>query len=138
MIFAIIGIILIGSIIGYYANNQSVASSNKTVAQDIYLVTKHDFDKGFFFAIQNTDDKSIYTYDQISEINVKYAQPISIHIINGDKDERHNFNIDEFNVHTKDLWYFEGDVATFTADKTGTFRYYCSLHPEMTGSFTIS
>ena len=68
---------------------------------------------------------------------------IQIHLINEEKNEssnpsRHNLNIDEFNVHTGDLGYFQTKSVTFLADKTGTFYYYCSIHPEMKGTITIS
>lgn len=133
----IIGIILVGSILGYYTSMVSTPPGDKlSTPQDIYLVARHDPEKGFIFAIKETDG-ALYTYSQISEINVKKDQLVSIHLVNGDKDEKHDFNIDEFNVHTKDLWYFEGDTSTFVANKIGTFRYYCSLHPEMNGNFTV-
>jgi plastocyanin len=63
----------------------------------------------------------------------------TIHVINEDYTTHsvHNFNIDEFNFHTKDLGYYESQTFTFLADKTGTFQYYCSLHPEMKGEITI-
>jgi len=67
---------------------------------------------------------------------------VQIHLINEEKNEssnqsRHNLNIDEFNVHTGDLGYFQTKSITFLADNTGTF-YYCSIHPEMKGTITIS
>ncbi|MER3408078.1 MAG: hypothetical protein C4292_04840 [Nitrososphaera sp.] len=63
----------------------------------------------------------------------------SIHVINEDYDthSKHNFNIDEFNIHTKDLGYFESQTVTFLPDKAGTFTYYCTIHPEMKGVITI-
>ena len=63
----------------------------------------------------------------------------TIHVINEDYTTHsdHNFNIDEFNVHTKDLGYYESQTMTFLADKTGTFQYYCSIHPEMKGEITV-
>lgn len=63
----------------------------------------------------------------------------SIHVINEDYDthSKHNFNIDEFNVHTKDLGYFESQTMTFLPDNAGTFEYYCTIHPEMKGVITI-
>ncbi|NDF34381.1 MAG: hypothetical protein EB154_00685 [Nitrosopumilaceae archaeon] len=64
-------------------------------------------------------------------------QLASVHIMNNDKDFKHNFNIDEFNVHSKDLGYFEPQTITFVADKTGTFRYHCTLHPEMSGQVIV-
>lgn len=63
----------------------------------------------------------------------------SIHVINEDQEthSKHNLNIDAFNVHTRDLGYFESQTITFIADKTGTFEYYCSLHPEMKGQIIV-
>lgn len=63
----------------------------------------------------------------------------SIHMINEDYQthSKHNFNIDEFNVHTKDLGYFQSQTVTFIADKEGTFKYYCTIHPEMKGTIEV-
>lgn len=63
----------------------------------------------------------------------------SIHVINEDNESHstHNFNIDEFNVHTRDLGYFESQSITFLADQIGTYHYYCSIHPEMKGDVII-
>jgi plastocyanin len=63
----------------------------------------------------------------------------SLHVINGDytTHSSHNFNIDEFNVHTKDLGYFQTESVMLLADKAGTFEYYCSIHPEMRGTVAV-
>ena len=63
----------------------------------------------------------------------------SIHFINEDYDthSQHNFNVDEFNVHSRDLKYFESQTVTFVADKPGTYQYYCMIHPEMKGDIVI-
>jgi plastocyanin len=63
----------------------------------------------------------------------------SIHFINEDNQSqsKHNFNIDAFNVHTRDLGYFESQTITFLTDKSGTFEYHCTLHPEMKGNIVI-
>jgi hypothetical protein len=68
---------------------------------------------------------------------------IQIHLINEEKNQsnnpsKHNLNIDEFNVHIKDLNYFQSESATFLADKAGTFDYYCSVHPGMMGTITVT
>jgi hypothetical protein len=63
----------------------------------------------------------------------------SVHVINEDYEthSKHNFNIDEFNVHSKDLAYYESQTIIFVADKSGNFHYYCNIHPEMKGEIII-
>ena len=51
--------------------------------------------------------------------------------------QKHSLNIDQFNVHTKNLDYFESQSITFVADKLGRYTYYDSLHPEMTGIIVV-
>lgn len=67
---------------------------------------------------------------------------VSLHIINEEKNlldakSLHNINIDEFNVHSNDLGYFQTQTITFLADKAGEFNYYCSIHPEMRGIIEV-
>ena len=64
----------------------------------------------------------------------------SIHFINEDYDthSKHNFNIDEFKVHSNDLGYFQSQIITFIVDKDGMFEYYCSIHPEMRGKLVVA
>jgi nitrosocyanin len=44
-----------------------------------------------------------------------------------DKEGMHDLVIDEFNVKTKVLSAGETDTVEFTADKAGTYEYYCSV-----------
>jgi hypothetical protein len=69
-------------------------------------------------------------------IEVNNDELVSIHILNEDH-QKHNFNIDQFNVHTKDLDYFGSQSITFVADKSGRFSYYDSLHPKMNGTILV-
>lgn len=39
----------------------------------------------------------------------------------------HDLVIDEFNVSTKKIQSGEEDTVTFTADRAGSFQYYCSV-----------
>ena len=76
-------------------------------------------------------------------ISVSQGNLIQLHLINEDKNQqnnqsRHNVNIDEFNVHTKDLGYFQTETITFLADKGGTFDYYCTINPDMKGTITVN
>ncbi len=72
-------------------------------------------------------------------ITLNQGNTLSLHLINEDSEthSKHNINIDEFDVHSKDLGYFQSQTVTFTANKTGTFDYYCSIHPEMTGKIIV-
>jgi plastocyanin len=72
-------------------------------------------------------------------ITLNQGNTLSLHLINEDSEthSKHNLNIDEFNAHTNDLGYFQSQTITFTANKTGTFDYYCSIHPEMTGKIMV-
>src|SRR5687768_16117609 len=72
-------------------------------------------------------------------ITLNQGNALSIHLINEDseKHSKHNLNIDEFGIHTKDLGYFQTQTVTFTANKTGTFNYYCNIHPEMNGEIIV-
>jgi hypothetical protein len=73
-------------------------------------------------------------------IMLNQGNSLSIHLINEDSEthSKHNLNIDEFGVHTGDLGYFQTQTVTFTANKTGTFNYYCSIHPEMKGKIIVT
>ncbi len=53
----------------------------------------------------------------------------------------HNFTITEFNVASKTVSPGQSDTVTFTADKAGSFKYFCSVpgHEDkgMVGTLTV-
>ena len=84
-----------------------------------------------------------YSEGKSPPISLSKGNLVQIHLINEEKNQpgnpsKHNLNIDEFNVHIKDLNYFQSESVTFLADKTGTFDYYCSIHPKMKGTITVT
>ena len=100
---------------------------------------------GYHFLSQSTKGGKVvpYTEGNSPALSSTKGNLIQIHLINEEKNEsssksQHNLNIDEFNVHTGDLGYFQTKSVTFLADKTGTFYYYCTIHPEMKGTITIT
>lgn len=141
-ILAIIGIALVASMVGYSVFNSMIPTNRSLpvlgVPENTYLTAQHT-QSGYVFASKSTTSgkKSLGGTHVTPEIHLTKDQLGSIHFINEDTTAKHNLNIDEFNVHTKDLGYFETQTSTFVADKAGTFRYYCSLHPEMAGSIVI-
>jgi len=142
-ILAIIGFVLVGSTVGYSAINSMIPVNGKFpvfgVPQNSFIVAKLDPNAGHIFLSKGTTSgkKSPGSFHIAPEIHIGKDSLGSIHFINEDTSSKHNLNIDEFNVHTKDLGYFETQTTTFVADKTGTFKYYCSLHPEMSGHLIV-
>jgi len=142
-ILAIIGFTLISAAAGYIIFNSMIPTNRSFpvlgVPENTYLVAKHDMQNGYVFAAKGTTSgkKSLGAMHITPEIHVTRDQLGSIHIINEDTSSKHNLNIDEFNVHTKDLNYFETQTVTFVADKDGSFRYYCTMHPEMGGRLIV-
>lgn len=61
----------------------------------------------------------------ITEIEVKKGDRVRIVLEN--RSGTHDWRLDEFNVKTKILSSGQTDTVEFTADKTGTFEYYCSV-----------
>ena len=60
-----------------------------------------------------------------NEIKVKRGDTVVIKLENADG--FHDWVLDEFNVRTPKINGGESSTVQFTADKTGTFEYYCSV-----------
>lgn len=142
-----IGVILcVFVIIGYFALNSftPVNSDGPVFAPMTNISLKAVKSSQGNYHYQHTKGgKSLPSSEGLSPpLTVTKGNLIQIHLINEEKNQpdnpsKHNLNIDEFNVHTKDLGYFQTDSLVFFADKTGTFTYYCSIHPEMKGTITV-
>src|SRR5918911_2278063 len=90
---------------------------------------------GYTFTSQSTSSgrNSLPVGYNSPTITLKQGELASIHMINEDTNSQHNLNIDAFNVHTKNLGYFQSQSILFVANKAGSFPYYCTIHPEMKG-----
>lgn len=146
IVITVIGLLIAGG--GYYAI-QSMIPVNGTFPvfgspTNIFIKATKSQDKGYVFASQSA--KGGKTPPVLGKTSPTYrvgmGNLVSIHFINEDKDmpdvmSKHNLNIDEFNVHSKDLTFFQTDTITFLADKKGTFDYYCTIHPEMKGEIIV-
>ena len=100
--------------------------------------------QGYHYASQSTKGGKVLPSVAGSSptITVSKGNLVQIHLINEEKNppggySKHNLHIDEFNVHFKDLGYFQTESIIFLADKTGTFEYYSSIHPEMRGIIEV-
>ena len=145
----IIGVIVAVSVGGGYYAYQSMIPVNldypvfmaaenvliKTgVSSDGHYVFSHQSSRGGKQVIQNGMTSPTWT--------IPKGNLVTIHLINEitnkpSEKSLHNFNIDEFNVHSKNLGYFDTQSITFLADKSGQFTYHCTVHPEMKGLLII-
>jgi len=148
-IFILAGIIVIGAAGGYFAY-QSFIPVNVDYPvflspENILIKTGKTTDGHYAFAMQSSKGgKQVPRAGGMTSptLNVSKGNLVSIHVINEilntpEEKSIHNLNIDEFNVHSKDLGYFESQSITFLADKSGDFVYHCTLHPEMKGILSV-
>ncbi len=79
----------------------------------------------------NTDELKVFTVDgenfsfSPKEIRVKKGDMVKI--VFNNKAGFHDLVIDEYSVRTPQIQAGKSAEFTFTADKTGTFEYYCSV-----------
>ena len=132
--------------IGYFSLNAAIPVNGTTpvLSPPLNHFLKATHGKGgYYFISQSGGSVKGLRTSSGAVVNPTYTlskgEVQSVHFINEDADthSKHNFNIDEFNVHTKNLGYFESQTVTFVTDKTGTFKYYCTIHPEMQGEIII-
>ena len=143
-----IGILVVIAVGGYYAY-QSLIPVNVDypvflAPENILIKTEQAADGHYLFSHQSSRGGKQTPHPGMtrSTLTIPIGNLVSLHIINEIKNTPieksiHNFNIDEFNVHSKDLVYFDSQSINFLADKSGEFTYYCTLHPEMKGLLII-
>jgi hypothetical protein len=145
-----IGIVvaIVGSI-GYFAINAMIPVNGDypvfAAPTNVYIKTISTADGKSVFASQSLKGGKAAgtpTGTHYPTLLVSQGNLVSLHVINEDGDALgynhfHNLNIDEFNVHSKDLNRNEAQTITFVADKQGTFEYYDSLHSEMRGKIVV-
>jgi plastocyanin len=149
VIIVIVAVATAISLISYYAINSMIPVNGKSPVlsppRNIFVKASHSPQTGYIFVSQSSGAvKGLrgsggggYSTNPTYTFNKGGVE--SVHMINEDYEthSKHNFNIDQFNVHTKDLGYFQTQTVTFIADKEGTFQYYCTIHPEMKGNIVV-
>jgi len=144
-----IGMLVVITTGGYYAY-QSLIPVNVDypvflLPENILIKTGQSADGHYLYSHQSSRGGKQAPRSGITSptLNITEGNLVSLHIINeikntSDQKSIHNFNIDEFNVHSKDLGYFESQSINFLADKSGEYVYHCTLHSEMKGLLIIS
>jgi len=62
------------------------------------------------------------------KLTAKKGHKVQITVTNTAKDKEHGFSIDDFNVH-ETIGQGKTTTVKFKAEKAGTYRVYCQLHP---------
>ncbi|MGI0102974.1 MAG: cupredoxin domain-containing protein [Nitrosotalea sp.] len=144
IIFIAIIVAVVGAGIYYLLNNSTPVNEKFPVfaaPTNIYIKAVHDPTQGYVYEEESTRQAKKAVSGGVADASIHIPQGalVSLHFINEDKDTGApmDLNIDEFNVHTNKLSYFQAQTINFLADKTGTFSYYSNLHPEMKGTITV-
>jgi plastocyanin len=116
----VISFIIVGSLWGI-GNLLNPIKENDMDAEGIILVAENNL-------FNNTNPT----------LHIERNKPEKITIINKDF-VRHDFIIDELNVNTGYLYSAQDFTTAIASRESGSFEYYCSLHPStMRGKLIIS
>ena len=134
--------VIISVVVYFWVNSLIPVNGNSPVfaaPTNTFMKASYSPQSGYVFTSQSTSSarRSIGVGYNSPAITLRQGELESIHIINEDTSSKHNFNIDAFKVHSKNLGYFQSQSITFIANKVGTFTYYCTIHPEMKGTVIV-
>jgi plastocyanin len=153
LIVLTIGFILVGSIGAIVINTQAFAQGenetntkmNMTAGGAIPSLATPGQKTFYIFTseVENVDEDKLKIAGDSFSVHTLVANKgdkVTVHFYNVDdvKTERHSFTIgDPYKVDI-DLGFAGNGSATFTADHTGIFTYYCKYHqPVMTGQLVV-
>jgi plastocyanin len=134
--------VIIFVVVFFWINSLVPVNGNSPVfaaPTNTFMKASYSPQSGYVFTSQSTSSarRSVGIGYNSPAITLRQGELESIHIINEDTSSNHNFNIDAFKVHSKNLGYFQSQSITFIANKVGTFTYYCTIHPEMKGTVIV-
>src|SRR3989344_5637245 len=117
-------IVLIFAGLGFFLwaqRGEAPAVSDEVLDSNTYNTPVTDSDAR---VVEFTIDAKNYSFSP-NTIKVKKGDAVKITFKNSQG--FHDLVIDEYNVAVKQIKTGEQDTITFTADKTGSFEYYCSV-----------
>jgi plastocyanin len=147
-------VVLIAGVVLYTKSNNSQTSTtmdNTSTAPVTNQTADQTQPMASDSAMESSD--SAITEGGVKELTVTGSsfkfEPATLTVNKGDKVRvtfkntggTHDFVIDEFNVKSKTIPGGQQDVVEFTADKAGTFQYYCGIGNHramgMVGTLTV-
>lgn len=133
LVIAVLVLLVLGVGGWFLMNSNKTQTSNSEVVQ---TTSQPDSDT---VTTNNTSTSDSTSSGQVKELTVTGSsfkfEPSNLTVNKGDKVKitfknsggMHNFVIDEFNVKTKVIPAGQEEVVEFTADKAGTFEFYCGV-----------
>ncbi len=121
-------IILIGGVIYFasFKSKSSASASNYAAGGNLNQSSANSTDTIPDSAVnRNIDIEGANFKFSPNEIRVNKGDMVKINFTN--KEGFHDFVLDEFNVKIPPINAGETATVKFTADKSGTFEYYCSI-----------
>lgn len=121
---------------------ESMTNETAPVAEELSATPGEKTFYEFTSEIENVDENKLGVAGDafsLKTIVVEKGDKVTVNFYNVDdvQTEKHSFTIDDYGVNI-DLAFGENGNATFTADQTGVFTYYCQYHlPVMTGQLVV-
>jgi nitrous oxide reductase len=130
-----------------YAQNENETSRSNATASSAKIPSMSTPGEKTFYIftseVENVDESKLKVAGDSFSVHtlvVNKGDKVTVHFYNVDdvKTERHSFTIgDPYKVDI-DLGFGQNGNATFTADHTGLFTFYCRYHlPVMTGQLLV-
>jgi len=133
----VMGIIALIGVVAYFGFATRTSVLPAANAKNFSFTIKKTSSGPAFIGVGTSGKKTIPTGHNSPTLEVNKGDTVTIHIINDDTGEKHDFVIPELNVHSKVMSYFEADTVTFVADREGEFTYTSTTHPEMKGLLVV-
>ena len=140
----ILAMVAVAGVVWYYqpsitaqVNNQASTAPTTASSADVRSPTIE-----FTLTVQDTKTPFAFVYNSQDNpaLHVKKGDVVNVTLINSGM-QPHDFALEGYNIKTKTLNSGQSDSIVFTADKTGTFTYYCSVpgHRDlgMAGQFVV-
>ena len=143
--FLIGGLPILPSEMVTYGQEMNLTNMNLSAAATIPSLSTPGEKQFYVFTseIEGVDEEKLKVAGDVFSVNTLVANKgdkVTVHFYNVDpvKEERHSFTVgDPYKVNI-DLAFAESGNATFTADNTGVFQFYCAYHqPVMTGQLVV-
>ncbi len=133
MIGIIVAVVVVGAGVFFMNKNAAPTAEEKSITAQVSptptsaVVDTKASDSGVITGneVQTIAVEGGMFYFKPNEIRVKKGATVKIVFTN--KEGMHDFTLDEFKVKTKQTKTGQSAEVTFTADKVGTFEFYCSV-----------